>query len=170
MAPPNRFRHTMATVFYCIPCIDKFRCKKNISEKEKQEREDEYAKTGEVPRCTLCKNQHWRCKDNKCRQCCKLRECNEINCSNCQKEGIECKRVIPKTKEEFEKLKESGLTYISGQYESTKNSQLHEQIYHQFKTRETTKSIRGMFNHRAMNIPKYLNGDSQQNKEYSMKR
>ena len=54
----QRFLHIMFTIYYCIPCLKHFKCKKNVSEKEKQEREDEYTCTGEVSICNKCQKQH----------------------------------------------------------------------------------------------------------------
>ena len=159
----------MSTVYYCIPCLKHFKCKKNVSEKEKQEREEEYTRTGEVPMCNKCQKQHWRCKLESCTECCKLNACNDIICDACKKDNIECKRVLPKTQQEFDLLKEKGLTFSSGQFEATENGKFHEQAYFQFEKRQTMTSVKDLFGHRAMNFPKYLNGDSDQNRDYSQK-
>ncbi|CAG8687695.1 8280_t:CDS:2 [Racocetra fulgida] len=103
----------MSTIYYCIPCLTRFKCKKNLSDKDKQQREEEYSNTGKVPQCDKCLKTHWRCKDKKCTQCCKLNECNEIECSACKESNIKCQRVLPKTKEEFAILEKLGLIYVS---------------------------------------------------------
>src|SRR5690348_15225684 len=113
---------------------------------------------------------HWRCKDKKCDQCCRLNECNKIECSYCKESKIKCQRILLKTQEEFNILEKLGLTYVSGQYESTDSEKLHEQCYLQFNNRQTIKSVKKIFNHSAINFPKYLNGDSDQNRDYSQKK
>ncbi|CAG8486210.1 6910_t:CDS:2 [Scutellospora calospora] len=165
----HRFQHTMSTIYYCIPCVEKFKCKKNNIEKEIQDREQIYKETGKISTCFKCNQEHWRCKDDRCEQCCKLRECNDIICSYCQSTDQECRRVLPKTIEEFKALEELGVTLSSGQYEPTKTGQIHEQAYFQFKDRQTVKSAKAMLKHKSMNFPKYLNGDSEQNLAYSVK-
>ena len=167
-----QFLHTMSTVYYCIPCVNEFKCKRESSEKERQQREDEFARTGEIPLCDLCNVNHWRCQNKKCRNCCRLRRCNDIICSRCKEKKIECKRTIPKTQAEFEILKDLGISYCKGQFESTEQHQFHEQFYFQFKEKErqTISSIKNrIFKYHAMNFPKYLNGDSDQNQAYSGK-
>ena len=47
----HQFIHTMSTVYYCIPCIKAFKCKKNLTEKEKKKREEEYKKTKKLSVC-----------------------------------------------------------------------------------------------------------------------
>ncbi|CAG8808075.1 25973_t:CDS:2 [Gigaspora margarita] len=117
-----------------------FKCKDIISEKIKEEYEEEFAKTGKIFSYDLC-------------------NCNEIICSSCKELEIEYKHVIPKTQAEFEALKEKGVSYCKGQYESTKQDQFHKQFYFQFKEKERqiAKLTKDIFNHRAMNFPKYLN-------------
>ncbi|CAG8802274.1 11209_t:CDS:2, partial [Gigaspora rosea] len=85
--------------------------------------------------------------------------------------NIEYKRVLPRTQEEFDILKELGLSFSSGQYEYAPSSGLfHEQAYFQFNDCKTIKRIKEqVFGHRAMNFPKYLNGDSKHNLDYSTK-
>ncbi|CAG8771296.1 19275_t:CDS:2, partial [Racocetra fulgida] len=127
----------MSTIYYCVPCLTHFKCKKNLSDKDKQQREKEYLKTG-VPQ-------------------------------SCKESNIDCKRVLPKIKEEFAVLEKLGLTYISGQYESTDSGKFYEQAYFQFEKCQTITSVKKIFNHQAMNFPKYLNGDSDKNRDYSQK-
>ncbi|CAG8733169.1 15064_t:CDS:2, partial [Racocetra fulgida] len=151
----------MSTIYYCVPCLTHFKCKKNLSDKDKQQREEEYSNTGTVPQYDKCLKTHRCCKDKKCTQCCKLNECNEITCSACKESNIKYQCVLPKTQEEFAILEKLGLTYISGKF--------HEQAYFQFEKRQTITSVKKLFNHQAMNFPKYLNGDSDKNRDYSQK-
>src|SRR5690242_5531609 len=167
MGRDQRFLHIMSTVYYCVPCLTRFKCKKNLSDKDKQQREEEYSNTGKVPECDKCLKDHWRCKDKKCIQCCKLNECNEIECSACKESKIKCQRVLPKTQEEFNILEKLGLTYNSGQYEATDLGKFHKHAYFQFEKRQTITSVKKIFNHQVMNFPKYLNGDSDKNRDYS---
>ena len=73
-----------------ISCNEKYQCaKKNrIDDKERKRCEHEFEETEELPKCQLCKKNHWRCKGENCTQCCKLACCNNINCLNCQEQGI----------------------------------------------------------------------------------
>ena len=123
----------MATVFYCIPCINSFKCKKNLTKKDKESREDIFAQTGEAPLCANCQKNHWRCKNSTCINCCKLHECNDFVCSSCKSLGIVCKRVLSRTQEEYALLQAKGVTYSTGQPESTEKGQFHEQCFFQFK-------------------------------------
>ncbi|RIB01960.1 hypothetical protein C2G38_2293133 [Gigaspora rosea] len=161
----------MSTIYYCIPCVNKFVCKKNTSKKAKKDHKKEFKETGKVPTCEFCKKKHWRCTAKKCDQCCKLHKCNDVVCKHCSDNNIKCKRVLPRTQEEFDALKELGLSFSSGQYEYASSSGLfHEQAYFQFNDRKTIKQIKEqVFGHRAMNFPKYLNGDSKHNFDYSTK-
>ena len=140
--PNHRFKHTMSTIYYCIPCSKKFSCKKTISENEKKEREENYEKTKEIPTYFLCDKKYWRCNNKKCKNCCKLNECNNIVCSYCKTTNQQCKRVLPKNQEEFNNLKDLGLTFSSRQYEYTEKGKLHEQAYFQFKERQTVASAK----------------------------
>src|ERR1041384_1113678 len=169
MANNYRFRQIMATVFHCIPCINSFKCKKNFSKKDKEKREEIFARTGEAPLCINCQKNHWRCKSAACINCCRLNECNDFVCSSCKARGIDCKCVLPRTEVEYKELEAKGLTYSSGQPEPTEKGQFHEQCFFQFKDQQTVKSVKSLFKHRSMSFPKRLNGDSEQNRDYSMK-
>ena len=83
----HQFIHTMSTVYYYIPCIKAFKCKKNLTKKEKEKREEEYKKTKKIPTCSLCRIDHWRCKEDNCENCYKLHKCNNIICSYCVKKN-----------------------------------------------------------------------------------
>ncbi|CAG8609753.1 33441_t:CDS:2, partial [Gigaspora margarita] len=43
-----QFQHRIATIYYYISCIEKFNYKKNVSEKDKEEYEEQYQKTEEI--------------------------------------------------------------------------------------------------------------------------
>ncbi|CAG8793153.1 6827_t:CDS:2, partial [Racocetra fulgida] len=103
---------------------------------------------------------------------------DELNCfklpddeydflNSCKESKIACKRVLPKTQEEFNILEKLGLTYVSGQYEATDSGKFHEQCYFQFDKRQTITSVKKLFNHQTMNFSKYLNGDSDKNRDYN---
>ena len=117
----------------------------------------------------MCKQHHHRCKSKKCTQCCKLHECNDILCSHCKKNNIECKRALIKSQEEFNLFKEKGISYSSGKFEPTKQLRLHKQIYLQFKDHQTIKLVKEIFEYQSMNFQINLNGNSDQNRDYSIK-
>ncbi|CAG8839376.1 4286_t:CDS:2, partial [Gigaspora margarita] len=45
-----------------------------MSEKDKEDREEQYQRTGEIPKCQLCKKHHWRYKTDTYKQCYKLKQ------------------------------------------------------------------------------------------------
>ncbi|CAG8741269.1 3689_t:CDS:2, partial [Racocetra fulgida] len=76
----------------------------------------------------------------------------------CKESNIKCQRVLPKTKEEFAVLEKLGLTYVSGQYESTDSGKLHEQAYFQFDKRQTIKKKRTLARWKASELSNAENG------------
>ncbi|RIB01089.1 hypothetical protein C2G38_2231909 [Gigaspora rosea] len=71
---------------------------KNITKRNKEEREKNFEKTG-----TLC---------------------NDIECSYCREHGIKCERSFSRTQKEFEKFK-TKVNHINWQFKPTKIKQLH---------------------------------------------
>ncbi|CAG8446004.1 10607_t:CDS:1 [Dentiscutata heterogama] len=153
-------------IYYCIPCITKFVCKrKNSIEKHKKL----YQQTGKILQYKLYNQEHWRCKMKMCYNYYKLHKCNNIICSYCKTNNLRSKCVLPKTQQEFEILKEKSIIYSSGQYEATSNSQLYEQAYFQFSLHQIIKLAKDMLDYRLINFSKYLNRDLQQNQNYLIK-
>ena len=119
----QQFRHTLVTNHHCKPCIKKYKCKKNVTKKDKEEREKIFKEKGQAPVCSLCKESHWRCKIDAYQQCCKLNKCDgilhgdKIMCQNCIDDDIECKRTFPTNLEDFEYFKKYEITYISNKLE-----------------------------------------------------
>src|SRR5690349_15852420 len=129
MSGNYRFRQIMSTIYYCIPCLNHFKCKKNLSDKDKQQCEEGYSKTRKVPQCDKYLKDYWRCKLASCDQCYKLNEFNKINCSACKESNIKCQCVLLKTQEEFNILEKLGLMYVLGQYEATDLEKFYKQAY-----------------------------------------
>ncbi|RIB03797.1 hypothetical protein C2G38_2286557 [Gigaspora rosea] len=144
--------HVMVTSYHCSPCKKKFICKKTFTKKNKQKREEENEHT-EKSVCFLCNKKHWRCRNDKCVNCCERNKCNDIICYHCRKDGIRCTRPFPRTQEKFSKF-ESKVSYINWQFEPTKDEILHSQVYIQFKTRITLKAIKELFDDSSMFIKK----------------
>jgi len=156
----RKFKHSCTTTYHCVNCKDKFKFKK-----------ENYKKNKKIPKCDLCNQHHWRCLRKKCDQCCELNKCNDINCTYCIENGLECKRTFPRSNEEFEKIyKERGLTYFSGKFERSETGRLHAQLYFQTRNRVTLKQVKEIFGDRSMSLPNYLVKDSGYNKDYSLKK
>jgi len=162
-----KFLQICGTSYHCLPCKENFKCKKNLSEKDKIEREKEFKNSG-VPKCSLCDLQHWRCKNKKCTNCCELNKCNKITCDYCTSKNIKCERSLPNDQSSYDIIK-SKVSYICGQFEATDNGTLHAQMFLQFKERQTKKTAKEILNDSSISFPDYLKGNSEQNKNYAMK-
>jgi energy-coupling factor transporter ATP-binding protein EcfA2 len=136
---------------------------------DKEDREAIYKQTKTIPPCFLCNTAHWRCKDKECTNCCSMEKCNDILCDNCKSQNIECKRCIPKDKEDYEKNFASKISYICGQYEHTESGKLHLQLYMQFTDRMTIAKSKEVLGDNSISIIEKLYGTSEQNKNYAMK-
>src|SRR5260363_11798 len=79
MGKSLEFIHFVATSYRCSPCKQKFVCKKTESKKDKEKREKQFEESG-YSICFLCNERYWRCKDDKCTNCCNLNKCNDIVC------------------------------------------------------------------------------------------
>ncbi|CAG8812410.1 7226_t:CDS:2, partial [Cetraspora pellucida] len=64
--------------------------------------EQEFDQTEELPKCLLCKKNHWRCKGEKYIQCYKLALCNDINYLNCKEQKIEYQYSFSRNQEEYD--------------------------------------------------------------------
>ena len=53
-----RFYHSMSTIYYCISCVEKFKCKKNNTEKEIQDWEQIYKETRKISTCFNCNQEY----------------------------------------------------------------------------------------------------------------
>ncbi|CAG8691045.1 22194_t:CDS:1, partial [Cetraspora pellucida] len=73
-----------------------------INKKERKIHKQEFDQIEELPKCLLCKKNHWRCKEEKCTQCYKLVLCNDINCLNCKEQEIEYQYSFPRNQEEYD--------------------------------------------------------------------
>ncbi|CAG8608429.1 857_t:CDS:1, partial [Acaulospora morrowiae] len=70
----------------------------------------------------------------------------------------------------FDEFKKLGLTHYVGGYESTSTGRLHVQLYFQFKQRMTYKKVKEMFDDHPMTFPEKLYGNSDENRNYVMKK
>ncbi|CAG8752608.1 5041_t:CDS:2, partial [Gigaspora rosea] len=93
MVASLEFIHFMALSYHCSYCKKVFIYKKNITKRNKEEREKNFEKTG-----TLC---------------------NDIECSYCREHGIKCERSFSRTQKEFEKFK-TKVNHINWQFKPTK--------------------------------------------------
>src|SRR6185436_1494662 len=164
----HQFSQNAATTYHCIPCKQKYKCKKTQTKKDKERREKQYKESG-VPLCSLCNLEHWHCNTPDCTNCCNLNKCNDPECINCKNEGIKCVCALPTDQESFEKLNE--VSYICGQLESTESGKLHAQMFMQFakNTRQTIASAKKILNDDSILFVDYLNGTSDENRIYATK-
>ncbi|CAG8708879.1 316_t:CDS:1, partial [Dentiscutata heterogama] len=132
-----KVKHALITVTLCKCCSERFRCKETI------------AKDG-LP-CKRCEKNHVHCR-NSCQKCCKRSQCNDLTCSNCVEDGIECERTMITTHEQFKKVNEQGVKYFSGQYERGETGRFHEQCYIQLNSWMNFKRIKKVFGNMNINI------------------
>src|SRR6266480_1103667 len=96
--PGVKFTYNLLTGYHCQPCYDKYKCKKPISDKKRNEREQqsEQSEGADIhPECKLCKTKHWPCcEKEKYENRYMLNKCNNIVCSSCKKKNINCKRFF----------------------------------------------------------------------------
>ncbi|RIB10267.1 hypothetical protein C2G38_2043647 [Gigaspora rosea] len=163
------FIHNQAISFHCISCKEIFKCKKTLTKKDKEQREEQFKQSG-TPECELCQLPHWCCSDKKCTNCCMLNKCNDIVSDYCKANNLECKRALPTTQEAYNKIKNK-VSYIVGKYEPTESGKLHAQIYMQFhkNKRQTIKTAKEIFNDESLIFQKKLGGTSEQNRNYILK-
>ncbi|CAG8802199.1 12809_t:CDS:2, partial [Dentiscutata erythropus] len=100
--------------------------------------------------CKKCQKNHVYCR-NSCQKCCKRYQCNDLKCSNCAEDGIECKRTMITTQEQFENINED-VKYFSGQYERGESGRFHEQCYVQLNSWMNFKQIKEIFENMSINI------------------
>ncbi|CAG8843296.1 43009_t:CDS:2, partial [Gigaspora margarita] len=144
MGQGNNFYHNMIVGHYCYYYQKDFQCpkKKQLSRKQ---REAEYEKTGGIrPICHLCEINYYRCKSDTCQKCCKKARCNDIICLNCTERGINCKWLLFRTEEEYEKCK-NVVSFCKAKFERTQQGQLHFHNYIQFNSRATINIVKAIF-------------------------
>ncbi|CAG8494434.1 23929_t:CDS:2 [Gigaspora margarita] len=118
MTKSFEFRQILATTYHCKRCKEDFKCTKKISPKQRKE----------PSQCNLCENQHIRCEDNKCENCCKkFNKCNNPDnlghCDHCTELGFECEYTFPRTDEEFKKYSPK---YLKGSNENQECEEINQ--------------------------------------------
>jgi len=130
----ERIQYIMITARACRYCRVQFKC----GHKLEKEAED----------CSECNLKHKKCKDNaSCTKCCeRYRCCTDLKCQQCKDNGIECKRTMPRTQEEYEEIKEK-ISYIIHQDERTEDGYFHSQVYCQIRepNRPSFKQLHRIF-------------------------
>jgi Putative viral replication protein/RNA helicase len=169
MGSQYQFKFCCGVSYHCLNCKEQFKCKKPKSKKSK---EIEFKANKIASICERCNKSHWRCQDNSCTSCCKLNECNDINCLYCINNGINCKRPFPTTQKEFDLIKKQ-VRYLLYQIEKSNSGRLHIQFYIQFFEKMTIKRIKEIFNDDSMFIDEvkgsYENNYKYCTKEYNIK-
>ncbi|CAG8524095.1 6642_t:CDS:2, partial [Dentiscutata heterogama] len=125
-----KVKHALITITLCKCCSERFRYKESI------------AKDGSP--CKKCQKNHVHCR-NSCQKCCKRFQYNDLTCSNCVEDGIEYKRTMITTYEQFKKVNEQGVKYFSEQYERGETGRFHEQCYIQLNSWMNFKQIKEIF-------------------------
>ena len=96
--PGIKFIHNLLTRYHCQPYYKKYKCKKPISDKKRNECEQEseqFERKDICPEYKLCKTKHWLyCEKEKCENGCMLNKCNNIICLSCKEKNINCKRFF----------------------------------------------------------------------------
>ncbi|CAG8457524.1 4716_t:CDS:2 [Cetraspora pellucida] len=168
MTKSFEFRQILVRSYHCKRCKKDFKCAKKIPEKQRNELEDKFQKTQP---CKLCENQHIRCNDDRCSNCCEKFKCNDPEkCDHCKELGIECEYTFPRTQEEFEKY--SSLDYIIHQFESTESKRVYNQAYFIFNTKMTMRSVKKLFKDDEIWFPPKEGAicDSTHNRDYAKKK
>ena len=161
-----QFRNCCGVSYHCLNCKKQFKCKKPKSKKDKEKEFKENKKI--APNCNLCDKSHWRCQEISCIYCCKLNDCNNIKCSYCLENDIDCKRSFPINQQEFDLIKKE-IRYLLYQIEkSKKTNRLHIQYYIQFHDRITIKKVKEIFKDDSMYI-KEVKGSYKDNYKYCTK-
>lgn len=67
------------TEYYCINCRNKFKCS-GFYEMNKYTNKN---------KCKICSNEHRRCDNDSCKNCCK-NNCHNYNCPSCKQKHHRC--------------------------------------------------------------------------------
>ena len=156
-----QFRYCCGVSYHCLNCKEKFKCSKP---KTKKSKEKEFKDNNKIaPTCNFCNQSHWRCQNTLCEICCELNKCNDINCSKCLENNINCKHSFPSSQQEFNLIKDK-VRYLVYQFEKSKSKRLHIQFYE----RVTIKQVKKIFNDNSMWI-KEVKGSFEDNYKYCTK-